>query len=827
MGSTMNRTLSRQLVVIALVLAAALSVARLLGVTSAAVQSSCLTANSGGAWQNAPFASQNGAVTAEFDATPSVSPINSVIGLSRGAQNAYAGFGALARFNPSGAIDARNGGAYAAASTIPYSANVSYHFRLVVNVPAHTYSVYVTPAGGAELTVGTNFAFRTEQNTVTSLDWWGVYVNSTPVGSTTVCNFIVNQPGQAPTISSHPTDKTVQDGQSVSFSVTASGTAPLNYQWQKNGANISGATSSSYTITAAAADNGALFRCVVTNAYGSATSNSARLTVTSSSSCVTATAGGPWQNTSFASQSDTFTAEFDATPSVSPINGVVGLSQGAQSAYAGFATLARFNPSGAIDARNGGAYAAASTIPYAGNVTYHFRLVIDVPAHTYSIYVKPTGGAELPVGTNFAFRTEQNTVSSLSWWGANVASTPAGSLRVCNFTTSDASPPPPPPGVNRPFPQNLNYPGCIKPNNVTQASINDSIRSYYNYWKTTYVRQSNGVTPGGGYYVFMQGTGGTGDEITTSEAHGYGMMIFALMAGYDSQSKQYFDGMFNMFDKHRSTGDSDNMSWVIDRSELTSRDQGSATDGDMDVGYALLLAHYQWGSDGNVNYLDQARRIITNGVKDSDMSLSTKRSLLGDWSTDQLATRASDWMTDHFRAYQQATGDSFWNDATNTVYGLINQITTNYAPNTGLMPDFVVGSPARPAPPNFLEADTDDDYSWNSCRYPWRLATAFAHYGTPETRSAANKVINWLKNQTGGNPGNIRAGYRLDGTPMAPYGSAAFTSPFIAACIVDSSHQTYLNSGWITIRNWRESYYGDTINLLCMLLISGNWWAPV
>jgi parallel beta-helix repeat protein len=151
----------------------------------------CATATSGGGWQNFAISPQTGSFTAEFDATPSASPIDSVVGLSRGAQTAYTGFATLARFSPTGNIDARNGGAYAAASTIPYSANVTYHFRLIVNVPAHTYSIFVTPAGGSELTVGTNFAFRTEQNTVTTLDWWGTVVNASTPGSTTVCNFTI------------------------------------------------------------------------------------------------------------------------------------------------------------------------------------------------------------------------------------------------------------------------------------------------------------------------------------------------------------------------------------------------------------------------------------------------------------------------------------------------------------------------------------------------------------------------------------------------------------------------------------------------------------
>jgi endo-1,4-beta-D-glucanase Y len=380
--------------------------------------------------------------------------------------------------------------------------------------------------------------------------------------------------------------------------------------------------------------------------------------------------------------------------------------------------------------------------------------------------------------------------------------------------------------ANRPFPQNLTYPGTIKPDNVSQADMNNAVKNYYDYWKKTYVRQSNGVTPGGGYYVFMKGTGGSGSEITTSEAHGYGMIIFALIAGYDNQAKQYFDGMFNMFDKHRSKNNPNNMSWVIDKSELKSKDEESATDGDMDIAYALLLAHHQWGSNGKIDYLSHAKKIITDGVKSSSMSAKTKRSLLGDNFDDQYATRASDWMTDHFRAYQQVTNDNFWGEATNTVYDLIKDITVNYAPSTGLMPDFIVSKSPRPAKPNFLEAKTDGDYSWNACRYPWRLATDFAHTGSPEARAAANKMVNWLKRSTSGDPRNIKAGYKLDGTPIENYGSAAFTAPFAAASIVDSSHQDFLNSSWEVIKDWKDSYYGDTINLLCMFLISGNWWTP-
>ena len=86
-----------------------------------------------------------------------------------------------------------------------------------------------------------------------------------------------------PTITTQPSSKTVGVGQTATFTVAASGTAPLSYQWQKNDANIAGATGATYTTPATtSANSGDRFRVVVSNAYGKATSNEAILTVTSS-----------------------------------------------------------------------------------------------------------------------------------------------------------------------------------------------------------------------------------------------------------------------------------------------------------------------------------------------------------------------------------------------------------------------------------------------------------------------------------------------------------------------------------------------------------------
>jgi outer membrane protein assembly factor BamB len=88
------------------------------------------------------------------------------------------------------------------------------------------------------------------------------------------------QNSTAPQISAQPANQTVTVGQTAIFSVAATGTAPLQYQWRKNGSAISGATGSSYTTPATVStDTGSSFTVVVTNAAGSITSNAATLTV--------------------------------------------------------------------------------------------------------------------------------------------------------------------------------------------------------------------------------------------------------------------------------------------------------------------------------------------------------------------------------------------------------------------------------------------------------------------------------------------------------------------------------------------------------------------
>ena len=152
-------------------------------------------------------------------------------------------------------------------------------------------------------------------STPTTVTLYGASISGGYGGSTgtTTLTVTVNPPATAPSITSQPANQTVTAGQTATFSVTATGTAPLTYQWKKNGVNITGATSSSYTTPATTTtDSGSTFAVVVTNSGGSATSNNASLTVNPAATAPSITSQ-PANQTVTAGQTATFSVTASGT----------------------------------------------------------------------------------------------------------------------------------------------------------------------------------------------------------------------------------------------------------------------------------------------------------------------------------------------------------------------------------------------------------------------------------------------------------------------------------------------------------------------------------
>ncbi|MEU6930807.1 glycosyl hydrolase family 8 [Streptomyces sp. NPDC046374] len=368
--------------------------------------------------------------------------------------------------------------------------------------------------------------------------------------------------------------------------------------------------------------------------------------------------------------------------------------------------------------------------------------------------------------------------------------------------------------------------GTLKPSGA-QATLDQKVVDYYTKWKAAFVRQNCGH---GWYQVISPDA----DHPYVGEAQGYGMVIAATMAGADPDAKKIFDGLTKWMIDHPSSVNRDLLAAEQDSSCKSVDGNDAATDGDLDVAYGLLLADKQWGSSGTYDYKALALKHIA-AIKKDELNPSTNLLKLGDWSSRDdeyyYVSRTSDWMVDHFRAFRAATGDAAWDTVRTAHQNQIAKLQSSYAPNTGLLPDFVVNTNTtpKPAPGKVLEDANDGAYWWNACRTPWRIADDAVTSGDAKSLAAARKLNSWIKGKTGGDPKKIGVGYKLNGTQISSGGEAAFFAPFALAAMTDPGSQAWLDALWnrmLATPVDTSSYFSASIQLQVMITASGNHWVP-
>jgi hypothetical protein len=159
-------------------------------IASALVPAGCVNSPAGSGIQRVSLPATPGAhgFTATFDATPSTSAIDASLGFFAPAAGPHPALSEFIHFSPAGFIQARDGDLFAP-SNVPYAAGQTYHLRLTENLPAATYSLFVTPPGGTEIPLGTNLQVPSDQRGVTTLTGWGLLVNGPDFATFSVCNF--------------------------------------------------------------------------------------------------------------------------------------------------------------------------------------------------------------------------------------------------------------------------------------------------------------------------------------------------------------------------------------------------------------------------------------------------------------------------------------------------------------------------------------------------------------------------------------------------------------------------------------------------------------
>lgn len=390
--------------------------------------------------------------------------------------------------------------------------------------------------------------------------------------------------------------------------------------------------------------------------------------------------------------------------------------------------------------------------------------------------------------------------------------------------------------ASKPFPQHTHYTkGTIKPNHVSQQQMDDSVRTFYTSWKERYIK----IEKDSEYYVSAKRNGLLSAQQCVSEGQGYGMAITVLMAGYDSSAQKTYDGLYRYYKAHPSQRSPYLMAWAQGK-HLKNEDETSATDGDMDIAYSLLLANTQWGSKGNIDYLAEAKEVIS-AIAKQEINTKTYSILLSNAvefdSKDYFDMRSSDFMPAHYRAFLNVSRDDAWNRVINSNYRNFDSLQKKYSPNAGLLPDFFrkINKNVKPVEGKYLESKHDGDYNYNACRVPWRIATDYIMYGDKRSKAIVEKINKWISATTHGIPKNISSGYTLKGVAYSKqeeeedFDGICFMAPFAVSAMVDTKNQIWLNRLWdytVHFGLGKFDYYSNTIKMLDLIILTGNYWTP-
>lgn len=366
-------------------------------------------------------------------------------------------------------------------------------------------------------------------------------------------------------------------------------------------------------------------------------------------------------------------------------------------------------------------------------------------------------------------------------------------------------------------------------------------------------------------------------HLTTSESQGYGMMIIAYMAGSEQKlnlgdkwifgctsMKDYYDAMLRTVLAFPSAIGPKLFTWEIfgyprggDNAtgyktdgeiksapfSSDSKSGDSATDGDMDIIYSLIVADKQWGSGGKYNYIGIARDMLGD-LWDYCIDSEYHTLLLGDWAKKsnnnilKHATRPCDFIISHLKVYKKIDPLHDWQSVIDASYNVIKEIRCkeNGMGNTnGLLPDFLQrGEDGWEVPAENILESYDGAYAYNACRVPWRLGTDYLLFGNTQIGDSTlfdyiiKPIDDFARNFSKGNVNKFGPFY-MDGTPFNWTDPDLFTPPFLVTAAGAASDQKWVNSLWnfrgLSKRN--GDTYGDYIKLLVMLTVSGKFWLPV
>ncbi len=421
----------------------------------------------------------------------------------------------------------------------------------------------------------------------------------------------------------------------------------------------------------------------------------------------------------------------------------------------------------------------------AGGTTYSVTTTV-LPAGTYTI---EAGLFNSNWSSNYAWFSNLSTVTIFSACGP-VVTQPSTSL------TTSASPSnlTPTPVASNPavMPTIVASTPTSSPQAVNiNLSAYNAAQSAYSQWKSIYVRP---VSSGMFRVVRPEN-----NNDTVSEGIGYGMLLSAF-AG----DKSTFDGLWAYGQKYMDGKGL--MNWDIDQNGNVIG-QGSATDADEDMTYALIKANSKWPGNG---YDNAARNLITH-MKSTELINGNYLNPGDNWGQTDVIN-PSYLEPSYYRAFAQISGDSQWNSIANATSSWLNQAANS---STGLLPDWLNS--------NFSNANISfdqytNDFYYDAVRTPIRLLLDYKSNGDPNAENVLQKQANFFSKV---GMSNLKSGYTLSGQPLTSYLDTTFIAAYAAAGQVNPSSTYAQQSLTNLINNSPTGYYGTSLRAITLYIISG------
>jgi len=371
-------------------------------------------------------------------------------------------------------------------------------------------------------------------------------------------------------------------------------------------------------------------------------------------------------------------------------------------------------------------------------------------------------------------------------------------------------------GGLRPFPQHKFGTFCTYPT----TPDDNAARTAYQAFKDATVT-SEGA---GGFLRVKKPDSGTVIGSTVSEGIGYGMILAAYFG-----DQAVFDGLWRYEQSHLDANGL--MDWEIGPdNQVTPGGSGGATDGDIDMAWALVMADRQWGGKGTLDksYLEHAKDLI-NAIWEHEVDHTRGEMLMaGDEWGNVDVTNPSYFAPAYFRVFGKVTGQvDNWNKVIAANYTILEKslnATSGNATN-GLTPAWCDSS----GKPVEAYAGAPLHFQNDSTRVPFRVGQDYCYFGEARAKAYLEKITAFY---SGVGATNIVDGYELNGTPrperamMGGLQAASFVGPAAVGAMSIAAQRPFLDQAYARVATQTLTagtiYYQKSWTALSLLMLTGN-----